>query len=117
MSLVKWPKGTRQVRERQIVRGVIRALRAAGWQPHSVHDGEERYAARNETAMLANAFAVDMASLSFKHADAEKRCVVEIVLGNGDGRDVIADHSAPEPDPHAFAATIDAYMRRAGLIG
>lgn len=115
MSLVKWPKSTRQEREQQIVRGVIRAVRAAGWHPVEVDDGgEERETATTETAMMEAAFAVDTATVWFKHADARKKCCVVLVLGEGD--DVIADHSAPEPDPFGFAAAIDAEMRRLKLI-
>jgi|SRR5436189_2712560 len=105
----------RIARERSIVRGVIRALRAAGWQPHNVHDGGDCVQTRTESAMIDAVFAVDVSTATFKHPDAPKRFFVSFVCGEGD--DIIADHSAPDADPHAFAATIDAYMRKAGLIG
>lgn len=103
----------RIARERAIVRGVIRALKAAGWQPHSVYDSETSEATKTEKAMTAIAFDVDVANLWFAHKDAPKRCCVVAVFGND--RDVIADHSAPDGDPHGFCAAIDAYMRKAGL--
>ncbi len=100
----------RQKRERQLVRGVIRALKAAGWQPHSVDDGgDEREQTRTESAMIDAVFAVDQATAFFQHDAVINRCCVVFVCGEGD--DIIADHSAPANDPKAFAATIDAYMR------
>ena len=59
--------------------------------------------------MLAAVFAVDQASAFFAHPGHAWRCSIMFVCGEGD--DIIADHSAPDPDPAAFAATIDAYMR------
>lgn len=106
----------RIARERSIVRGVIRALKAAHWLPHSVYDGgdEDREVTSTETAMMDVATGVDTANLWFAHKDAPKRCCVVVVFGNGD--DVIADHSAPDPDPHGFAAAIDSAMRAKHLI-
>ena len=104
----------RQERERQLVRGVIRALKAAGWMPHSVDDGgDEREETRTESAMMDSVFAVDQATAYFQHDARVNRCCIVFVMGEGD--DIIADHSAPENDPKLFAATIDAYMRKAGL--
>jgi hypothetical protein len=104
----------RQKRERELVRGVIRALKAAGWEPHSVDDGgDEPEAATTEGAVLEAVFAVDLATAWFRHAGHPRKCCVFFVCGEGD--DIIADHSAPEPDPANFAATIDAFMRAKGL--
>ena len=104
----------RQKRERALVRGVIRALKAAGWQPHSVDDGgEEREKTPTESAMMEAVFAVDQATAYFQHEARVNRCCIVFVCGEGD--DIIADHSAPANDPKAFAATIDAFMRGAGL--
>lgn len=104
----------RQARERSLVRGVIRALKVAGWTPVKVDDGgEERQTTTTETAVLEAVFAVDQATAFFRHPGHPRLCCIFFVCG--EGSDIIADHSAPEPDPAAFAATIDTFMRGAGL--
>jgi len=101
-------------RERATVRGLIRALRAAGWNPWNVHDGGDCVQTRTESAMIDAVFAVDVSTAVFKHDAAPKKCCVSFVCGEGD--DIIADHSDPDSDPHAFVATINAYMTARGLI-
>lgn len=105
----------RITRERSIVRGLIRALKSAGWMPVAVDDGgdvDEK--TTTESVMIEAIFAVDQATAKFKHEGHPKRCCVVLVCG--EGNDIIADHSAPDGDPCAFAATIDAFMRAKGLI-
>lgn len=106
----------RQKRERQLVRGVVRALKNAGWNPVEVDDGgedDERVPATTEGAVLDAVFAVDQATAWFRHAAHPRACCVVFVCGEGD--DIIADHSAPDIDSAGFARTIDAYMRAQGL--
>lgn len=106
----------RQQAERRVIRGAIRALKAAGWQPLEVNDGgESDEPATTEGAMIEAAFAVDEARLYFKHADHERRCWFFVVFGNAeDGSEVIADYCCPEDGRKSFSDTLDSYTARLG---
>ena len=98
--------------ERGAIRGVIRALKAAGFELFQVHDGEEAVPVTTEAAAIEAAFAVDESRIRFRDAKGSTFSIY-CVLGNADdGSEVIADHS---DDSGPFAATIDAYCRGRGF--
>lgn len=106
----------RQQAERRVIRGAIRALKAAGWLPLEVNDGGETdEPAATEGAMIEAACAVDQAHLYFKHADHERRCWFMVVFGNAeDGSEVIADYCCPDDGRKSFSDTLDSYTARLG---
>lgn len=81
----------RQKIERQIVRKVIRAMKAAGYLPSQVWDGGEYVSVSNETETLDAVFAVDSATIHFDGGAGNngKSHGVLCVLGNG--FDVLSD--------------------------
>lgn len=81
--------------EKKVVRKLVREMKAAGWMPINVYDGEETVPVSTETEVLDNVFAVDDSRIVFRKVVvplAPMRRSAVIVLGNG-GWDCIADHS------------------------
>ena len=79
-------------RERSMVRHLIRTAIAHGYAPTKVIDGSELMRCETELAVMEAVFAVDYATIYFKHPEESKERGAYIVLGN-DGWDAIADCS------------------------
>lgn len=95
----------RQTRERTIVRGMVRQLKRAGWNPVRGHNGgdlEQRVL--NEKAALELFDSADQTVLRFMRANVDRPGSVLLIPGNGD--DVISDYGGP-PD---FALCLDNYL-------
>jgi len=72
----------RMALEARIIRFTLRALKRAGWQPFSAHDGQEWITTETETAVLQVAFSVDESQVWVRHKDGRKSWF-GIILGNG----------------------------------
>lgn len=88
--------------ERKVVRHLIQAMKAKGWDIRYINDGEDSINNPNETLAMDTVFSVDECWIYFTKQipDGRKfKHVAYIVLGN-DGWDCIADHGfsiADEP--------------------
>lgn len=82
----------RMAMERRMVRHLIRAAKKHGYAVTKVYDGGEMVKCSGEAAAMDAVFAVDEATIYFKHPDQPKGHCAVIVLGN-DGWDAIADAS------------------------
>lgn len=81
--------------DRGALQQVIRALKAAGWVPSKVDNGEDVIKTPNETSMLAEIFAVDMCHAFFRRESEGPGGALGylfVVLGN-DPEEVIADYT------------------------
>lgn len=99
--------------ERRIVRGLIRAMRKAGWEVFRVNDGESLKYVTTEEQAMARIFAVDEASLRFVPVGQRKQGNehgVLLVLGNGE--DVISDWNYFDGDRDGFNKAVSAYAYR-----
>lgn len=85
----------RQAVERKVVRHLVRAMKARGWQAAAVNDGEEVVKCKTEKDVMDAVFSVDESHIRFVK-DGIRRTAF-IVLGN-DGWDAICDHSCSSPD-------------------
>ena len=104
--------------ERRIANNLIRHLKAAGFQPVSVWDGETDEAAITAKAMLELIFNLDECRLYFKRGtvaavrddndDGEAEFSVVLTLGNG--TDIVSDWTFDDSDDGvAFNAALDAF--------
>lgn len=75
--------------ETQAVRGAIRALKAAGWELHSVWDGEERIATKTEKEAIEVVNSVGDSAVRFTNNGEGSSLFV--VFGNNDKCDAIYD--------------------------
>jgi hypothetical protein len=94
--------------ERRIVWNLLRHLKANGWRPVIVDDGEERHSVESPEAAMDAIFAVDDSSLIVKREGVHGKRH-RIVLIGGNGIDMISDHSYAEGDPDGFLAVMEAF--------
>jgi hypothetical protein len=83
--------------ERQVVRFLCRTMKANGWEPVAVNDGERRHATSTIKDVMEHVFGVDEARIVFHHKAIDKKHTALIVLGN-DGYDAIADYGYSDDD-------------------
>lgn len=81
--------------ERKAIRGAIRIAKKHGWNPVRVWDGEENVPTTTETEMMEATFAVEEATLRFKHAEHKGTHCFCFVMGNS-GAECISDASEGE---------------------
>ena len=81
--------------ERNVVSKLLQVAKAHGYAVVKVDDGEEVHKVTTDEQAMDAVFAVDEATIRFKHPDEPKTHCAVIVLGN-DGWDAIADASVGE---------------------
>lgn len=92
-------------RERSIVRGMLRALKRAGWNPtRATWDGDDSERIASERQALDAFDAADYCVLHFMRANEPKPGTVLLVAGNRD--EVISDYGGPP----SFHIVVDNYL-------
>ena len=96
--------------ETQIVRALVRSLRAAGFDPVNFFDGEEYVPAETEQAAIDAFLSVDDGTLHFRNTQEprdKQSSSYGVLLVGGNGKDVIADWHCKNDK---FSAAIDAVL-------
>lgn len=83
--------------ERKVIRKLIRLGRKHGFFAVRVWDGEASVLVRTEREVMGAVFAVDEATIKFRHVDGGNLHAVCCVMGNG--FDVISDSSMDDGGP------------------
>ncbi len=111
-----WTPHARGLLERRIVWNLIHHLKARGWEPRAVNDGDDLHLTNGDAIKTMEAvFAVDDSAIGFcliaEHATQFRNTKVsydvQITLGNGE--DCITDYNYREGDPDGFSAAMDAF--------
>lgn len=103
--------------ERRIVANLIAHLERAGFQVHSVNDGDELAAVSTGKDAMERVFAVDEASLRFYRGGKKGQTFDElsnddwhgVLLVLGNGIDVISDWNYDAGDADGFDAAMNAF--------
>lgn len=96
--------------ERYVVWQLGLLLAAAGWIATSVYGGDEPVPVDGILAAMELVFDLDEALVFFTNAKGEYHWVY-LVLGNGDGDEVISDWSYAHDDPDGFDALMEQFTR------
>lgn len=91
--------------ERRIVQGLVKHLKAAGFELYSVNDGEEEIETPSVKGAMEHIFNLDESHVYFKSPAGKKHWVF---LVHGNGVDLISDYGSPVV-PDGFAEAMDAF--------
>ena len=96
--------------EQRIVRKLIRSLKAKGFNVHSVAVDRELYILTpTERAAVCEVFEYDAyVSLRFTRG-ADDSDLFGVLLVQGNGTDIVSDHSYDSEGPEAFATAMSAF--------
>jgi hypothetical protein len=84
--------------ERRVVRRFIRIAKAAGFDVHSVHNGEERIKVAGEAEAMEHVFSVDDSRVAFMKRDEPGRARETLVVVLGNGCECLGDMSEGRAD-------------------
>jgi hypothetical protein len=104
------PVSARGKVERRIAYALIKGLGIAGFDLLGVYDGDEYVKTSSVRAAMELIFNLDESFIYFrKPGNGMSRHYVFLVLGNGDGTEVITDYSYTDTDPDGFDAFMKAF--------